>query len=191
MSDPIAQFHTWFEAASDSEPSLHTACALATSTSDGIPSVRMVLCKTVTEQGFFFYTNTRSQKGIELAQNPNAALVFHWKSLKRQVRAAGPVRPVDDATADAYFASRDRLSRIGAWASKQSEPLPSRLALEKAVAVQTARFGAGEVPRPEFWSGFCLVPRTIEFWAELPFRLHKRERFTRSEDGWTQELLFP
>jgi len=151
----------------------------------------MVLLKEVSDRGFVFYTNLASQKAGELAANPVAAMCFHWKSLSRQVRVVGTVEPVSAEQADAYFASRDRLSQIGAWASKQSQPLESRFALEKAVARFTAKFGTGPVPRPEHWSGFRLAHTRVEFWEELPFRLHRRRVMSRTADGWTDELLYP
>jgi len=152
----------------------------------------MVLLKGYNEAGFVFYTNLKSRKGAELAANPKAALCLHWKSLRRQVRIRGPVEPVSDGEADEYFQSRPRLSRIGAWASHQSQPLESRFALEKAVAVQTARFAAGPIPRPEFWSGYRIVPEAIEFWREAAFRLHDRVIFRREAKGnWSRSRLYP
>ena len=158
----------------------------------GLPNVRMVLLKGVDARGFVFYTNTESQKGRELLGQPKAAAVFHWKSLRRQVRLRGPVERVSDAEADAYFASRPRGSRIGAWASAQSRPLENRFALETAVATVTARYGLGEVPRPPHWTGFRIVPVSIEFWHDRPFRLHDRLQFHREGDGgWQKTRLYP
>ncbi len=151
----------------------------------------MVLLKGYDASGFVFFTNFESAKGTELLANPKAALCFHWKSLRRSVRVRGPVSQVSDAEADDYFASRARGSRIGAWASKQSRPLESRFALEKAVASYTAKFGIGAIPRPDYWSGFRVAPAHIEFWADGPFRLHDRIRFTRTGDGWEKTRLYP
>lgn len=190
-SDPITLFRTWFAEAEKSEPSDPTAVALATATPAGVPSVRMVLLKDVDAEGFAFYTNLNSRKGRELAGNPNAAMCFHWKSLRRQVRIEGRVRAVPDAEADAYFASRPRLSRIGAWASKQSQPLAGRFELERRVAEYTAKFNVGEIPRPDFWSGFRIVPARIEFWSEAQFRLHDRLVYHAEEGGWRTERLYP
>jgi pyridoxamine 5'-phosphate oxidase len=165
--------------------------AFATVDASGLPDVRMVLLKGQGADGFVFYTNVESRKGAELAVNPRAAICFHWKSLGRQVRARGPVAPVSPEEADAYFASRPRASRIGAWASQQSRPLESRFALEKSVAAYTAKYAIGEIPRPEYWSGYRLKPVEIEFWRSGAFRLHERVRFTRSGEGWEKVLLYP
>jgi pyridoxamine 5'-phosphate oxidase len=167
--------------------------ALATVDAAGLPNVRMVLLKGFDEQGAVFYTNTESAKGRELDANPRAALVFHWKSKNRQVRLRGPVERVSDAEADDYFATRSRLSQIGAWASKQSTPLESRLAFEKAVALYTAKFAIGRVPRPPHWSGYRIIPMTIEFWEDRPFRLHERAEFRRGgrDAPWTKTRLYP
>ncbi|MFQ5764288.1 MAG: pyridoxamine 5'-phosphate oxidase [Rhodospirillales bacterium] len=189
--DPIAEFKGWLAEAEASEPINPTAGALATSTPDGRPSVRMVLLKGVDERGFVFYTNLESQKGLELAANPVAELCFYWRSLARQARIGGPVEQVGDDEADAYFASRPRSARIGAWASAQSRPFTDRFELEKKAAEYTAKFPVGPVPRPDFWSGFRIVPRTIEFWVEGKFRLHQRRVYHRTDDGWTMERLFP
>jgi pyridoxamine 5'-phosphate oxidase len=194
-ADPIARFEEWMAEAARSEPNDPNAVCLATSTPDGRPSARMVLLKGVDRAphpgGFVFYTNLESRKGGELLANPQAALCFHWKSLQRSVRVEGEVEPVSAAEADAYYASRARGSRIGAWASRQSRPLEGRFALEKAVAEYTLKFGIGEIPRPEFWSGFRVLPRRIEFWRDMPFRLHDRQVFHRDGEGWRVEALYP
>jgi len=193
--DPLAQFNAWFEEAKAGEPSNPNAMTLATATADGRPSARMVLLKDVDERGFVFYTNTESRKGGELLSNPTAALLFHWKSLDRQVRIEGPVSQVDDAEADAYFASRDRGARIGAWASRQSHPMDGRFELEKRVAEYTAKFNIGEVPRPDFWTGFRIRHEVVEFWTQGLFRLHERLVYHRGGDGdgdgWRTERIFP
>jgi len=191
--DPFALFGGWFTEAEASEPNDPNAMALATVAADGMPSVRMVLLKGFDETGFVFFTNLESRKGEQLKANPKAALCFHWKTLQRSVRVEGSVTPVSPAEADAYFATRPRSSRIGAWASKQSRPLASRFDLERRIAEYTARFGLGEVPRPPFWSGFRLAPLRIEFWKNGAFRLHDRLVFTRADlaEGWTIERLFP
>jgi pyridoxamine 5'-phosphate oxidase len=190
-AEPWALFFAWMTEAQASEPNDPTAMALATADADGLPDVRMVLLKGADENGFVFYTNVESNKGRELAANPKAALVFHWKSLRRQVRARGTVTPVSDAEADAYFASRPRDSRIGAWASQQSRPLESRFAFEKAIAVHAAKYALSEVPRPPYWSGYRIAPVSIEFWHDRPFRLHDRVLFTKAEGGWTRTRLYP
>ena len=191
--DPFALFGEWLELATTKEPNDPNAMALATTGADGLPDVRMVLLKGFDEHGFVFYTNTQSQKGGELAENMQAAGVLHWKSLRRQVRFRGPAELVSAEEADAYFASRPRDSRIGAWASQQSRPLESRFALEKAVAKQAARFAIGEVPRPDYWTGFRIRPVYIEFWMDRPFRLHDRHVFRRErpEGGWSTQRLYP
>ncbi len=191
-SAPFDLFADWLEEAKASEPNDPNAMALATADADGLPNVRMVLLKGFDEAGFVFYTNTESNKGNELVANMQAALCFHWKSLRRQVRVRGVVEQVSDAEADAYFASRPRDSRIGAWASQQSRPLESRFALEKAVAKHAAKYAIGEVPRPPYWTGFRIVPQHLEFWMDKPFRLHDRVVFTRSVDGaWERTRLYP
>jgi pyridoxamine 5'-phosphate oxidase len=190
-ADPISLFAAWLKAAEESEPADPNAMALATVDPAGMPNVRMVLLKGHGEDGFVFYTNLESSKGMEIAATPKAALCFHWKSLNRQVRVRGPVTPVLATEADAYFASRPRSSRIGAWASSQSRPLESRFALEKAVATYTARYAIGEIPRPPHWSGFRLSPVEIEFWQSGTFRLHHRVRFTRDHGGWAKVMLYP
>lgn len=190
--DPIALFHDWFEDARGHEPNDANAMSLATVDAEGCPNVRMVLLKDADQRGFVFYTNYESAKGTEILANGNAALCFHWKSLRRQVRVRGPVVPVSQEEADAYYASRARGSRIGAWASRQSRPLESRFALEKAVAKYTAKYGLGEVPRPPHWSGFRLAPVEIEFWHDRPFRLHDRIVYRRSEgQAWSKTRLYP
>ena len=191
IADPILLFSAWLGEAGASEPEDPNAMALATVDGDGLPDVRMVLLKGHGADGFVFFTNVESRKGQELLANPKAALCFHWKSLGRQVRVRGPVAAVLADEADAYFASRPRASRIGAWASQQSRPLESRFALEKAVATYTARYAIGEIPRPPYWSGFRLTPAEIEFWRAGAFRLHERVRFTRAGEGWEKVLLYP
>ncbi|MBX3583765.1 MAG: pyridoxamine 5'-phosphate oxidase [Rhizobiaceae bacterium] len=191
-SEPFRLFSAWLEDATKSELNDPNALALATVDADGLPDVRMVLLKGLDEHGFVFYTNFESAKGREILGNMKAAMCFHWKSLRRQVRVRGPVEVVSDEEADAYFATRPRGSRIGAWASKQSRPLESRFALEKAVAEYTAKYAIGEIPRPRHWSGFRIVPSQIEFWHDRPFRLHDRVVFTRPVDGeWKKSRLYP
>jgi len=189
--EPFRLFAQWLEDASKSEPNDPNGVALATVDQEGMPDVRMVLLKGFDERGFTFYTNFESAKGREILGSMKAAMCFHWKSLRRQVRVRGPVEIVSDAEADEYYASRPRGSRIGAWASKQSRPLESRFALEKAVAEYTARHAVGSIPRPAHWSGFRIVPQTIEFWHDRPFRLHDRVVFSRSGDGWEKTRLYP
>jgi pyridoxamine 5'-phosphate oxidase len=189
--EPFRLFGAWLEDATRSEPNDPNGVALATVDADGMPDVRMVLLKGFDDNGFVFYTNFESAKGREILSSMKAAMCFHWKSLRRQVRIRGPVEIVSDAEADAYFATRPRGSRIGAWASKQSRPLESRFALEKAVADYTARHLVGDIPRPAHWSGFRIVPATIEFWHDRPFRLHDRIVFSRSDGGWDKTRLYP
>ena len=186
-------FAAWFEEATRAEPSDPTAMALATLGVDGLPNVRMVLLKGLDERGFVFYTNTESPKGRELAALPQAAAVFHWKSLKRQVRLRGAVECVTEAEADAYFATRPKGSQIGAWASRQSAAMDDRFALEKAVARYTAKYALGPVPRPPYWSGYRIVPLVMEFWQDRPFRLHERVEFRRENPNapWIKTRLYP
>jgi pyridoxamine 5'-phosphate oxidase len=190
-ADPIALFEGWLREATASEPNDPNAMTLSTVDAEGMPDARMVLLKDFDARGFVFYTNFDSAKGRELIANPKAALSFHWKSLRRAVRVRGDAETVTDAEADAYFASRARSARIGAWASDQSRPMPDRFALEKRVAETGLRFGLGAVPRPPNWSGFRIVPRSMEFWRDRPFRLHERLVFERAGDGWTTSRLYP
>lgn len=199
--EPFALFAEWFAEAQASEPNDPNAMALATVGPDGLPDVRMVLMKGYDADGFVFYSHIASQKGQELAANPQAALLFHWKSLRRQVRVRGQVTPVTEAEADAYFASRPKQAQIGAWASKQSQPLESRFAFEQAIATYAAKHILGSVPRPPGWSGWRITPQRIEFWHDRPFRLHDRIEFRRdiagvnTDDGsgrdWTKTRLYP
>jgi pyridoxamine 5'-phosphate oxidase len=189
--DPIALFDAWYDEAKDAEINDPDAMALATASPDGRPSVRMVLLKGYGPEGFTFYTNADSQKGEELAANPRASLLFHWKSLRRQVRIEGRVSGVTPAEADAYFATRGRDSQIGAWASDQSRPLDSRATFEARCDEVRARFEGREVPRPERWIGYRLDPARIEFWNDRPHRLHERRLFVRTSEGWTEGLLYP
>jgi pyridoxamine 5'-phosphate oxidase len=191
--EPFALFEQWFSEAGKSEPNDPNAMALATVDADGLPDVRMVLLKGWDERGLVFYTNEESAKGREMAFSPKASVLFHWKSLRRQVRLRGSVAFVSDDEADAYFKSRPRDSRIGAWASQQSRPLESRFAFEKAIAGYVAKFGLGEVPRPPYWRGYRLTPTAIEFWRDRPFRLHDRLSFARDSPHapWRRQRLYP
>jgi pyridoxamine 5'-phosphate oxidase len=191
VAEPFRLFAEWLGEAEAAEPNDPNAMALATVDGDGMPNVRMVLLKGLDGGGFVFFTNYESAKGGELLASRKAALCFHWKSLRRQIRVRGPVEEVSKAEADAYFATRARGSRIGAWASQQSRPLESRFALEKAVASYAAKFAIGEIPRPDYWSGFRLIPVEIEFWRDREFRLHDRIQFRRAGDGWVKTRLYP
>ena len=192
-ADPFALFGEWFEEAKAAEINDPNGMAVASVDADGLPDVRMVLLKDVDARGFTFYTNLQSAKGVELLGQPKAALLFHWKSLRRQVRVRGDVEQVSEAEADAYFASRARHSQIGAWASDQSRPAPDRFALEKRVAEYALKFGVAKVPRPPHWSGFRLRPLAMEFWRDRPFRLHERLLFTRAapDQAWGTSRLYP
>jgi pyridoxamine 5'-phosphate oxidase len=190
-ADPFHVFGKWFDEATAREPADPTAMTLATSSPDGVPTARMVLLKGTDSRGFIFYSNARSRKGENLAANPRAALVFYWPALGRQVRIEGQVEPVGDAEADAYFASRPRISKLGAWASDQSRPLADNATLERRVAEMDARFPGDDIPRPPHWRGWRVVPERIEFWRDMPYRLHERTLFTRAGDGWTACKLFP
>lgn len=191
MNDPFERFAAWLAEAEAREPNNPSAMSLATVDADGRPSLRMVLLRGHDARGFVFYTNLDSRKGRELRERPVAALCFHWKSLERQVRIEGRVETVTAEEADAYFAGRPKDSQIGAWASKQSQPLTARFELESRVAKYGLLYGIGKVPRPPFWSGYRVVPDAIEFWEERPFRLHDRTLFRRSGDDWTTTKLFP
>jgi pyridoxamine 5'-phosphate oxidase len=191
VTDPHRLFEEWFAEARLSEPNDPEAVALATASADGRPSVRMVLLKGHDRRGFVFYTNLDSRKGGELGANPNAALLFHWKSLRRQVRIEGAAEAVGEEEADAYFATRSRDSQLGAWASEQSRPLPDRALFEARFEEMRARFEGGKVPRPPRWSGFRIVPERIEFWNDRAHRLHERRMFERAGDGWREGLLYP
>ena len=192
-TDPFILFAEWFEDAKKSEPNDPNAMALSTVDDEGLPNVRMVLLKDFDDKGFVFYTNFESQKGQEILATGKAAVVFHWKSLRRQVRMRGLTEQVSDAEADAYFKSRPRDSRIGAWASQQSRPITKPLEFETAIAMNTARFGFADIPRPPHWSGIRIKPLAIEFWHDRPFRLHDRVVFRREKpDGaWTKARLYP
>jgi pyridoxamine 5'-phosphate oxidase len=194
--DPFAKFHEWMAAAEQSEPNDPNAMTVATATADGVPSARIVLLKGIdaagsARRGFVFFTNRESRKGGELATNPRAALLFHWKTLGRQIRIEGGIEPASDAEADAYYATRARVSRLGAWASDQSRALGSRAELERRLAEYEARYPGEEIPRPPYWGGYRVVPAYFEFWQNMPFRLHDRTTYTRSEQGWTVGKLYP
>jgi pyridoxamine 5'-phosphate oxidase len=193
VTDPLALFRAWITEAESTEINDPNAMALATAGRDGLPDVRIVLLKSYSPSGFVFYTNSRSQKGAELGENMQAAAVLHWKSLQRQVRIRGPVCPVPGAEADEYFASRPHGSKVGAWASQQSQPLPGRPLLEEAVEREHARFAAGEIPRPPHWAGYRITPIHMEFWVGRQFRLHDRLAFDRDKPGsdWRAGLLYP
>lgn len=193
-SEPFTLFGDWFGEAEKAEPAYPNAVAVSSTTSDGFPSSRVVLMKGWDEQGFVFYTNFESRKGVEILANPNVALLFHWKSLNRQVRIEGVASRVLDAEADDYFQSRPRDSRIGAWASDQSRPMEGRFVFEKNIAKYAAKFRIGDIPRPPHWSGFRVVPQAFEFWQDRKFRLHDRHIYKRVEgggDAWTKEIYFP
>ncbi len=192
-TDPFALFDEWMAEAEKTEPNDPNAMALATADASGLPDVRMVLLKDASPEGFVFYTNLESAKGNELAENPQAALCFHWKSLRRQIRVRGAISSVTEAEADAYFASRAKDSQIGAWASRQSRPMEGRFELEKEVARYAAKYAIKNVDRPPHWSGFRLTPNQIEFWRDRPFRLHDRLVFRRqtADDAWQTSKLFP
>ena len=191
MDEPFERFAAWLAEAEAREPNNPSAMSVATVDANGRPSVRMLLLRGFDARGFVFYTNLDSRKGRELRGNPHVALCFHWKSLDRQVRVEGRAEPVDAEEADAYFASRPKDSQIGAWASKQSQPLSARFELESRVAKYSLLYSIGKVPRPPFWAGYRVVPETIEFWEERPFRLHDRTVFSRVDGGWTTSKLFP
>ena len=190
-ADPISLFDLWFAEAKVSEPNDHDAMALATVDEFGKPSVRMVLLKDHGDSGFTFFTNRESHKGRELIANSSAALLFHWKSLRRQIRIEGPAQQVSDQDADAYFATRGRDSQLGAWASDQSRPLESRAVFERRFEEAKARFKGKDVHRPPYWTGFRVTPQIFEFWQDRPHRLHERRHFVRAGDGWSEGLLYP
>ncbi len=187
----VTKFREWLTDAEAREPNNPNAMSLATATVGGVPSVRIVLLKEYDERGFVFYTNLTSRKGHELAENPQASLCFHWKSLDKQIRIEGAIEAVSDEQADAYFGSRPRASRLGAWASKQSQPMESRFEFEGRIAKYTAKFGLGDVPRPDFWSGFRLIPDRVEFWHEHAYRLHDRNVYILDNVDWRIEKLYP
>jgi pyridoxamine 5'-phosphate oxidase len=189
--EPMALFSAWLKEAMRTEPNDPNAMAVATVDDDGLPDVRMVLLKDADARGFVFYTNLESAKGRQLTAEPKAALLFHWKTLRRQVRVRGPVIRVSEAEADAYWATRARSAQIGAWASEQSRPLPDKLAFEKRIAEFGLKFGLGKVPRPPNWIGFRVEPQVLEFWRDRPFRLHERLVFERDGEAWARRRLFP
>ncbi|MEH6714705.1 pyridoxamine 5'-phosphate oxidase [Parasphingorhabdus flavimaris] len=191
MTDPFSLFDNWFAEARKTEINDSNAMTIATAGADGQPSARMVLLKGHGPDGFIFYTNQRSRKAGDIAENPKAAILFHWKSLRRQIRIEGSLSRVPDATADAYFATRGRDSQLGAWASDQSSPLDSRATFEARFAEMTKRFEGGEVPRPPHWSGYRLTPVHFEFWQDQAHRLHERRIFSPDGDAWTEGLLYP
>ncbi|OUI95700.1 pyridoxamine 5'-phosphate oxidase [Acetobacter indonesiensis] len=190
-ANPFTLFDAWMKDAEQTEPSDPNAMVLATSTPDGHPSARIVLLKSADQRGFVFYTNQHSRKGDELAENPNVALLFHWKSLRRQIRIEGAVTPVTSEEADIYFASRSRMSRLGAIASDQSRPLEDRSIFEARLKETEAHYGEGDIPRPTNWSGYRVTPVSFEFWQERPYRLHDRARWTPDENGWSVTRLYP
>ena len=185
------QFDEWFSNAREKEPEYAEAMSLATATKSGIPSVRIVLLKALDDRGFVFYTNLTSRKGLELTENPNAALCFHWKSINKQIRVEGTIIAVDHTEADDYFASRPRANQIGAWASKQSQPMKDSFEFEKRLAKYSSKYSIGDIPRPDFWSGFRLSPNRIEFWQEKKFRLHERNAYLADGDVWCKKSFFP